>query len=328
MTTVFLNGQFVTRDKARVSAFDAGLQHGVGLFETILGGCAGEPPSRPWAFRLEDHLDRLIDSARVLGLGETFRAPALAQAVLATIERSELPLARVRLTLTGGDLNLLERARIERAGSAAGQGASAAGSAPAPGLDPTVMIVAQPATEYPPEFFERGVIASIADFKLNPLDASAGHKTTNYWMRLRELQIAASKRAGEALVFQVTNFLAGGCVSNAVVVKDGVMLTPLARGEEEASPAKGVVTPSPVLPGVTRGWVMDWARQERLSAQKRLVSIKDVLEADEVLLTNSSWGVLPVVQVEQQKIGTGKPGPMTTKLMHAWTAALDEAAEA
>lgn len=324
MITVFLNGQFVSRDEARVSAFDAGLQHGVGLFETILGGCAGEPPKRPWAFALEEHLDRLIESARMLGLSDSLRAPALAQAVLTTIERSTLPLARVRLTITGGDLNLLDRARGLPDASASDKAPP-----PAPRVDPTVLIVAQPATEYPPEFFERGVMATIADLKLNPLDPSAGHKTTNYWMRLRELQQAAMKRAGEALVFQVTNHLAGGCVSNAFIVKDGRLITPIARGEEagedRGAGAKGVFMPSPVRTGVTRGWVLEWARGQRVQVERRLVTIQDVLEADEVFLTNSSWGVLPVSRVEQRPISTAKPGPLTTTLMHAWTAALEAA---
>ena len=64
------------------------------------------------------------------------------------------------------------------------------------------MIVVQPATEYPAEMFERGVMAVIADMRVNPLDPMSGHKTLNYWGRLRELQAAAAKRAGEAIVFR------------------------------------------------------------------------------------------------------------------------------
>lgn len=336
MTTIFLNGRFLSRDEARVSAFDAGLQHGVGLFETMLAGCAGEPPRRPWVFRLEEHLERLVASAAQLGLSDSLRAPALAQAVLATVERAALPMARVRLTITGGDLNLLDRRGTSQSNSAS-PSTIGTPAAVAP-INPTILIVAQQASEFPGEMFDRGVSLVVAGLKVNPLDPLAGHKTLNYWTRLRELQAAARARAGEALVMQVTNFLAGGCVSNAFVVKGGTLITPIARGEETdaeprvvAAPARSassqVTTPSPVLPGVARGWVLDWARQQRLQVERRMVSISDVLDADELFLTNSSWGVLPCVRVEQKQIASGVPGEVTRNLVAAWPLALDSASE-
>jgi branched-subunit amino acid aminotransferase/4-amino-4-deoxychorismate lyase len=179
--------------------------------------------------------------------------------------------------------------------------------------------------------FDRGVMVTIADWKANPLDMFQGHKTVNYWARLRELQVAASKRAGEALVFQVSNHLAGGCVSNVILVKDGVAITPIARGEEsEAAGHEGVmgdaetsgrgraVLPSPVLPGITRRWALDWCAANDVEVVKRMVAIDDVLNADEVLLTNSSWGVLPVVRVESHTIGAGEPGTLGGELVQAW----------
>ena len=298
MATVFLNGKFVSADDARISAFDAGFQHGVGLFETM---SARLEAGAARVFRIEDHLERLIGSARELGPSESLRAPALAEAVNATVIESGLERARVRLTISGGDLNMLAR------------GSQHAG-------DPTVLIVAQPATEYPPEMFERGVMVSIADLKLNPLDQMAGHKTLNYWGRLRELQLAAAKKAGEALVFQVTNHLAGGCVSNAFLVKDGELITPIARGEEATG---GVSMPSPVLPGITRGWVLEWAARRQIQVRRQMVTIEDVLKADELFLTNSSWGVLPVVGVEKHEVGGADVGDLTREARDAWEAEQD-----
>jgi branched-subunit amino acid aminotransferase/4-amino-4-deoxychorismate lyase len=125
-------------------------------------------------------------------------------------------------------------------------------------------------------------------------------------------------------VFQVTNHLAGGCVSNAFVVKGGEMVTPIARGEEAESrggaeaQSKGISIPSPVLPGVTRGWVLEWAARRRIAVTRRMVTIEDVLGADEVFLTNSSWGVLPVVAVEKKEIGDGEVGALTGEVRGAW----------
>lgn len=304
MPGVFINGRFVDRGDATVSAFDAGVQHGVGLFETMFAGAGG-------VLHLHEHVDRLVGSARALGLSTTLRAAALEEAVRRTAERAG-PHGRwrLRLTITGGDLNLLERG---------------AGNT---GHDPTVLISATPATHYPAEMFERGVGVVVADLRVNPLDPLAGHKTLSYWGRLRELQNAAGKRAGEALVFQVTNHLAGGCVSNAMLVKAGTLVTPIARGEEdevargdeEATERRsGAVLPSPVLPGIVRRWAMDWARGAGIDVQRRLVRIEDVLAADELMLTNSSWGVLPVVKVEAEAIGDGVVGPITRKLCAAWS---------
>jgi branched-chain amino acid aminotransferase len=337
MATVFLNGEFVSRDAALVSAFDAGLQHGVGLFETLLatrsennesGG--GGDHAGPWRIvHAREHLDRLVVSARQLGLSESLRISALEEAVGRTVAKAAEDLKatgttrlRVRVTITGGDLNLLEQGRT---------------GSTSPDRGPTVLIVASPATAYPREMFERGVGVVVADFKSNPLDPYAGHKTLNYWPRLRELQIAAAKRAGEALIFQVTNHLAGGCVSNAFLIKDDVLITPIARGEEEevarladgdagpdAEPSMGMgrstgaTMPSPVLPGIVRRWTLEQAQNLGLDIERRMVSISDVFAADELFLTNSSWGVLPVVKVEREAIGDGVVGPVSAKLHAAW----------
>ncbi|RMH10083.1 MAG: hypothetical protein D6695_12235 [Planctomycetota bacterium] len=294
---VFIQGQIVSRDEARISAFDAGLMHGVGLFETMLARLTGDGVR---VFQLDEHLDRLAASAAELGLSNDVRTGPLADAVRLTVERSGLALARVRLTMTGGDLNLLES-----------EGRS--------NHTPTVMVSAQPATAYPQAMFEHGVMVVLGDLRLNPLDPTAGHKTLNYWARLRELQAAASKGAGEAILLQVTNHVAGGCVSNLFAVKDGSLHTPIAHGEED----RGAV-PSPVLAGTTRAAVIEAARQRRMGTARRMMTIDDLLDADELFLTNSSWGVLPVVRVEAETIGDGSPGPVTRCLREAIETARSE----
>jgi len=335
MATVFLNGSFLPASDACISAFDAGFQHGVGLFETMLAvRPPPQPPVTPLAagesphvLHLLEHLRRLAESARELGLSENLHTGALAEAVERTVAKAasdspDVGRFRIRLTISGGDLNLLGAAR----GASSGE------------HSPTLLIHVQPATAYPTEMFTRGVLATLADWKANPLDTFQGHKTVNYWPRLRELQVAAGKRAAEALVFQVTNYLAGGCVSNAFVVKNGSLVTPIARGEEEDiagdagereaaaedaankydPPIKGAAIPSPVLPGIVRRWVMDWALSQGLTCERRLVTISDVLTADELFLTNSSWGVLPIIAFESEAIGGGKVGEITQRAVAAW----------
>lgn len=293
MATIFLNGEFIEDGShAMVSAFDAGLTHGVGLFETMSArkNDAGEFE----VIRLLDHIDRLGESAKQLRLTTDLRRPALAEAVKRTAAKCGLDRQRIRLTITGGDLNPL----------------AAAKNGEAPRHDPTILIVAQPATEYPDQMYEQGVAVALADLKVNPLDPMTSHKTLNYWGRLGELQNASAKGAAEALVFQVTNHLAGGCVSNAILVKDGRIVTPVVRGEETPG---GL--PSPVLPGITRAEVLDIARRQDIETMSRMLTIDDVLGADELMLTNSSWGILPVVRVESQNIAGGEVGAVTKKLL-------------
>ena len=296
---VWLNGTYVEGDAATVSVFDAGLQHGVGLFETMAA-------RNGRVFRVDAHVQRLIDSARELLLTDSLRADPLAQAVEQTVERSGLEATRVRLTVTGGTPGL--------PGLPGPPGLSGLPHRQEPRkVDPTILIVAQPPTDYPEAFFTSGVTVVVADGRANPLDPMAGHKTLNYWHRIQALQQAAARKTGEALWFTVSNHLAGGSVSNAFLVKDGALVTPIARGEE----ASGAIR-APVLPGITRAAIMELARGQGVGVTTRMLDIGDVLSADEVFLTNSSWGVLPVVGVEREKIGQGQVGEITRRLRQAW----------
>jgi branched-chain amino acid aminotransferase len=280
--------------EATVSAFDAGFQHGVGLFETMAA-------RHGRIFRGLEHMERMRTSAKELGLADTLRPEALVDACEATLAANALQHARVRVTLTGGDMNLLARGATEVR------------------HDPTVLIHVQPPTPYPPALFEQGIGVRIADAQLNVADPFAGHKTLWYWPRLHALQRAASAGMQEALWFDVTRALSCGCVSNVFLVKDGALVTPVARGEEpKDSPMR-----SPVLPGITRAAVLSLAEESGIAIRRERIEIEAVLSADEVFLTNSSWHVLPVVRVEQRTIGTGKPGDVTSMLRAALVERID-----
>ena len=294
MLDAWIDGRFVPMDEVRVSAFDAGFQHAMGLFETMAG-------RHGRVFRGLEHMERLRHSARALGLSDRLRPEALVDACEATMAHNGLQHARVRLTITGGDMNLLaQRAEDVR-------------------HDPTVLIHVQPPTPYPPALFEQGVGVRIADGQLNVADPFAGHKTLWYWPRLAALQRAAEAGMQEALWFDVTRALACGCVSNVFLVKGGVLLTPVARGEEP----KGQAVRSPVLPGVTRAAVISLAEECGMKVDARRLEVDDLLGADEVFLTNSSWHLLPVVRVEQRTIGAGSPGDAARTLRAALLERID-----
>ena len=299
--TAWINGKFVEHAEARVGLFDAGFQHGIGLFETMLareGAVLG----------FEAHLERLATSARELRLFDPLKVEPLAEAVQHALAKSGLRDARIRITLTAGDMG-----RPFAGANASGEKAPAPAQTPQP--TPTIAIHVQPPTRYPDELFEKGVAVAVATDRANPLDSFAGHKTLMYWPRIAAVQRAAEAGCAEALWFTVANQLASGSVSSVFLVQDGRLRVPFARGEEPDGAVR-----APVLPGVTRARVLMWAEAEGRAVERAALSIDDLLSADEVFLTNSSWGVLPVVRVERHEVGGGVPGPVARAMRARWLA--------
>lgn len=294
---VWLNGSFVALDHARVSLFDAALQHGVGLFETMRA-------SRGCVLQLEEHLARLAASATALSLTSAVKSEPLADAIRQSIHRSGLGEARIRVTLTGGDLNMLAAIRAGRATI----------------HDPTIAIVVQPATAYPAQLAEQGIRVSISEDRLSDHDRGASHKTLNFWPRLRALQEAAQSECSEALWLSTRGQLVGGCTSNLFLVRDGVLVTPLARGDSFT----GDVAP-PVLPGTVRKAMIQWAAREGLAVECRAVQANEAMLAQEIVLTNSSWGVMPVAAIEAHSVGMGIPGPIGRRMQAEWDRMLSTA---
>ncbi len=260
---VWINGEFVSDGEARVSVFDAGLQHGIGLFETMAA-------RHGRVFRARGHVRRLTESAQALHLSDRLHVDPLVEAVQHAVDHSGQSEARVRLTVTGGDLNLMR----------------STGSGP---QDPTIIIVVQPPTEYPDRFFTEGIAATIAPGRVNPWQLTSGHKTLDYWNRIAALQAATSVGAGESLWLTPDATVASGSVSNLFFASGDTLMTPPARGGQ----AKGEIIP-PVRPGVTREAVLEVAAKAGITTSFKAPTLDELMGADEVFLTNSSWHVLPV----------------------------------
>jgi branched-subunit amino acid aminotransferase/4-amino-4-deoxychorismate lyase len=302
---VWVNGSFLDDDMAKISVFDAGFQHGVGLFETMSAKNGA-------VFRAKEHMERLANSSSMLRLTEKLEITPLVEALQQTLNENNQPEARVRLTISGGDLNMLQQT-----------GSSGGG-------DPTIVIQTQPPTQYPDAFFENGVTVSIASGRSNPYEFGAGHKTLNYWSKLLNLQLAAMQQCGEAIWLTPSANITGGSVSNLFVVKNGTLFTPTARGEEDIDEE-----PSATIPGVTRSVIVGIADDLGVGTNKKSVVLDEVLGADEVFLTNSSWGVLPVVGIratvktdddqtsQDEPIGDGGVGRLTSQLIDSYRNCVD-----
>ena len=300
MPDVWLNGAFLPDDEARIDPRDGGFLHAAGVFTTMraVGGRV---------LMLDDHLARLRGSCGALHVPLTFKHEELAIACGGLLARNGLADARLRLTVTRG--------RTER--------------------DPlhgeihrsTTLLTAGDMTLYPPEYADNGMTAVLnSEQKLNPYDVQAGHKTLNYFSRFAALREAARRGAGESLWFDVHNFLQCGSVCNVFIVEGGNVVTPPTNEELRDEKVKRS-TPYPrscVLPGTVRKWVMGQDKVQRLP-----IDVKRLLAADEVFVTNSAMGVLPVTRLEQKQVGDGRPGEVTRRLMRAWEAFIrDDAAPA
>jgi D-amino acid aminotransferase len=270
MAKVFLNDKVIDDTEAHISVSDSGFLYGMGLFETMR--CTGGK-----VFALDDHLDRLFNSAKELAINNPYEKKYIKDAIRQALEANNLADARLRLTLTNGPM---------------AQGGE---------TKATLLITATRFEPYPAEYYQNGVGIVLTDFRQNTQDPIVKHKTTNYFSRLLALNIAHQKKAAEALWFTTDNRLAEGCVSNVFCVADSVLYTP--------------TLDTPVLPGIMRKTVCEIAKAQSINLVEKDLTIQELLAADEVFLTNVIMLILPVVAVEAHTVGNGKVGPMTKKLM-------------
>jgi len=295
MSTVWINGSFADEAAASVSLRDTGLLHGAGVFTTMrsYGGKV---------FRLDLHLGRLRDSCEALFIPLPYKDDALTAAADELLRRNGLSDARLRLTVTRGTATQdpLHGMRLE----------------------PNAFLTAAVLEPYPREYYERGLTAVLLDEqKLNPYDLQAGHKTLNYFSRLAALREANRRGAGEALWFNVHNYLQSGSITNVFLVQAGVLLTPPTPQELRDDKALAAAVPYPrsnVLPGVTRAVVIELAERAGVTFRPKAIDVNQLLAADELFLTNSIMGVMPVCRLERHAIGADKPGEVTTKLAAAY----------
>lgn len=277
---VCLNGTLMPAEDARISVFDSGFMQGIGLFETMraYGG---------HVFRLQRHLDRLVNSARTLGWTAPPDVEELADNVRQVVAATRSISARVRLTVTTGSLH--------------------AGASDIPAL--TIVATAAPGEQYPPECYTRGVTVLPSECVQSGGDPTAGHKTTSYFGRLASLRLAHAQGAMEVLWLTPEGHVAEGAISNIFAVRNEELLTP--------------PLDTPVLPGITRATVLELAGASGIAARETPLTLDDLRGADEVFLTNSMMEVMPVVRLARHAIGQEKPGDMTRQLAIAYGHLID-----
>jgi branched-chain amino acid aminotransferase len=287
MASAWLNGEFVDETTTSISIRDTGLLHGMGVFTTLRaahGRCV----------RIDAHLARLRDSCQAFAIPLAFKDADLQTAAEELLERNDLGDARMRITVTRGvtEIDPVHGAHAR----------------------PNLFITAAPFEPYPAQYYEKGLTVVVLDeHKLNPYDPQAGHKTIDYVSRLTALREANRRGAGEALWFNVHNYLQSGCISNVFLVSGGKLLTPPTQIELRDETVK-TATPyrrSNVLPGTVRAAALAAAEDMGIDVLFKAITIHELLAADEVFLTNSVMNVMPVCRIERKAIGDDRPGEIT-----------------
>ncbi len=280
MSVIFLNGEFVARDSARVSVFDHGYLYGDGIFEGIRA-------YNGRVFRLDEHLDRLYESARTIMLQIPLTKVQMREAVLETLRRNGLRDGYIRLVISRGPGDL--------------------------GLDPrkcpqaTVVVIAENIQLYPKEAYTRGLRAiTTTTRKIRPDMLSPQVKSLNYLGNILARIEVNQAGADEGIMLTADGYVSECTADNIFIVRGGEVWTPPAF--------------LGILKGVTRDTVVELARALEIRAQERVFTMHDVYTADECFLTGTAAEVAPVVEVDGRPIGDGKPGAVTKRLNEAFRA--------
>jgi branched-chain amino acid aminotransferase len=275
---VYLNGKIVPKEEAKVSVFDHGFMYGDGIYETLRA-------YKGVLFHLDKHLERLQQSADAIFLKLPLSLEKIGDALNDTVKANKLSDAYVRIQISRGYGEI--------------------GLDPALCPVPTMVIVAKPFKDYPAEHYERGVAVAIVNTRRNhPLALSPSIKGTNFLNNILAKVEAIRAGAYEGIMLNWEGSVAEGTISNIFHVKSGVLFTPdLKTG---------------ILEGVTRGLVLDLARKEKLKIQEAMILPKDLRDADECFITNTTIEVMPVSKIDGKAVGNGMPGPVTALLRRAY----------
>ncbi|MCM8813790.1 MAG: branched-chain-amino-acid transaminase [Candidatus Omnitrophica bacterium] len=278
---IYLNGALVEKEDAKISVYDHGLLYGDGVFEGIRSyNCL--------VFKLDEHIERLYESAHTLLLEIPLTKKQMKDAVVRTLKANKLRDAYIRLVVTRGTGDL--------------------------GLDPrkckvaTVFIITDNIVLYPAELYEKGMEIITVPTVRNVSEAvNPQVKSLNYLNNVMAKIEAVNSGYQEAIMINALGYVAECTGDNIFTVKRGTLMTPPQY--------------MGTLRGITRDSVLALARMAGIPAIEQVLTRHEVFNADEVFLTGTAAEIIPVVKVDGRRIGAGEPGPLTRKLLKAFRGA-------
>jgi branched-chain amino acid aminotransferase len=275
---IWLDGSLVDEAEAKLSVFDHGVLYGDGVFEGIRF-------YNGRILRLEQHIQRLFDSARAIILEIPWTQEEVCQFTRDTVAANGLTDGYIRLVVT--------------------RGAGGLGLNPYLCPKPSMFIIASTIQLYPKEHYEKGLsIITCATRRPAPAALMPQVKSLNYLNNVMAKIEAIRADALEALMLNEQGYVAECTGDNVFIVKDGVVHTPLISDG--------------ALDGITRDVIIEICAKLGIEVVERSLTRYDIFIADECFLTGTAAEVIPVVELDCRKIGSGEPGETTRKLLSAF----------
>jgi branched-chain amino acid aminotransferase len=272
---IYIDGKYYDQKNAKISVFDHGLLYGDGIFEGIRA-------YNGRVFKLAEHVERLFCSAKSILLKIPLTPEQMARAVVETCRKNKIRDGYIRLVVT--------------------RGAGTLGLNPHKCTHPSVIVIADKIQLYPAEVYQHGLEVVTVPTTRNLHSAlNPAIKSLNYLNNIMAKIEALNAGVEEAVMLNAEGYVAECTADNIFIVKGGQLLTPpLSAG---------------ALHGVTRGVVMDLARQNGLAVSEPNLTRHDLFNADECFLTGTGAEIIAVVKIDGRIIGRGQPGPVTGKLV-------------
>lgn len=275
---IWFDGELVPWREAKVHVLTHTLHYGMGVFEGVRAYHAEKGTA---IFRLNDHTQRLLRSAHIMGMNAPFDAETLNQAQQTVVRDNKLDSAYIRPMFFYGSEGMGLRAD---------------------NLKVHVMVAAWSWGAYlGSEAVEKGIRIGTSSFTRHHVNISMCKAKANghYINSMLALQEALSCGYDEALLLDVDGYVAEGSGENIFIVRDGVIYTP------ELTSA---------LEGITRDTILKLAARIGVPVREKRITRDEVYVADEAFFTGTAAEVTPIRELDNRSIGQGGRGPITEKL--------------
>lgn len=279
---VNINGRLLDKEHAVISVFDHGFLYGEGIYE-VVRSYNGAP------FLFDRHMRRLRNSGAMIRLDLPVSDAEIERRFLETIAAAGLGTdgrdAYIRILVTRGVGEITYD--------------------PAACPDPSVVIIVKPHVDAPASAYANGVMVSLVGVLRNhPGTVNPLIKSNNLLNNALGYQEALRKGAFEAVMRNYRGEIAECSTANIFIVKDGVVLTP--------------PSDAGLLMGITREFLFEVAQEIGVPMREQVVPEADLFGADECFLTSTTRELVPIVRVDEQVIGSGRPGRITATLLDAF----------
>ncbi len=271
---VYLNGEFVPENEAKISVFDHGLLYGDGVYDTLCGW-------NGYIFKLEQHIDRLYRSAHTIKMQIPLKKEELLEKVVEVAKRSKQKNLYLKCYITRG---YSEKPLLDPRGCV-----------------PTVVIFGKPYLWLlDSEKSEKGITAKITNIRRTPDQCLDGKiKNLNYLNIIMAKMEAIESGYDEAIMPGLDGSILEGPGYNVFMVSNGKVISPPTEN---------------ILVGITRETCFEIAKEIGLESAEQKITSHDIYNADEVFLSSTAGGVIGVREIDHRMIGTGQTGPVTKRI--------------